>query len=197
MRWPIFIIAGYLLMVLQVGLAPHIAIPTRFGPIEPQFVLLLAVFVALSAPTSVAVVASTILGLLLDLTSTYSVAQIDDAGQAMTHAPAVILGPYALGYMAGGYLVVQMRPMLFRQHPMTIATMMLVAGTLVHLVVLAIFTVRRFYEPLEGFAATSELAARAMSLLYSAAVGLVLAYPLHKTSWLFGFSAIKPSARVY
>ena len=195
MRWPVFLIVAYLVMVLQVGLAPHIGFDTRFGRVEPQVVLLLAVFVALSAPTATTVVACSILGFLLDLASVYSVVRYNDAGAVIQQSPLVLVGPYTLGYMIGGYMVVQFRPMLFRQHPMTVAAMMFICGAAVHITVAAIFTARRFYEPLEGFTAQAELAKRGMSLLYSAGIGLVLALPLGVLAPYFGFQPVKAGGR--
>lgn len=190
MRWPVFAIAAYLALVLQVGLSHHLAL----GNVEPQFVLLLAVFIALSAPTRATVIAAGILGLLLDLVaSPYTLAA---SGAGASEAAAVtLIGPYTLGYMTGGYLVVQLRPMLFRQHPLTLAAMVLVAGAEAHLVVLGLLWVRNWYEPMQGFIASDELIPRSLGLLYTAAIGLALAYPLAWITPLFGFHTAHPSTR--
>ena len=190
MRWPIFAIAAYLAVVLQVGLAPHVAV----RDIQPEFMLLLAVFIALSAPIRTAVIGCGILGLLLDLiASPYPLVQTDPRSPAA----ATLIGPYTLGYMAGAYLVVQLRPMLFRQHPLTVAAMVLVAGAEIHLVVLGLLWVRHWYEPMQGFIASHQLIPRALGLLYSAAIGLAFAYPLSWAAPLFGFQTAHPSARTH
>ena len=195
MRWAVFAIAAYLVMVLQVGLAKHLSVSTESGQVQPEFALLLAVLVALAAPVRTAVIAGGILGLLMDLAaSPYALAPAEDAASA---APAAmtLIGPYALGYMAGAYLVVQLRPMLFRQHPLALSAMVLAAGAESHLIVLALLWIRQWYDPIAGFIASEQLVPRGMSLVYTAILGLIAAYPLNWASSLFGFHSGKPAGR--
>jgi len=190
MRWTVFALAAYAALALQVGLARHVSL----GSAQPQIVLLLAVFVALSAPTRTAVVACGILGLFMDLLASPYVlaatATLEPAPQAAT-----ILGPYTLGYMAGGYLVVQLRPMLFRHHPLTMAAMALAAGAEAHLLVVGLLWLRNWYEPIEGFIASAELGVRGLGLLYTAGLGLLLAYPAKWITPAFAFHTGKHSGR--
>lgn len=177
-----FAVAAYLLLAVQISLADVMSITTRFGPISPRFVLLLAVFVALAAPPMVVMWASAILGMLIDLTTTWAL----PGGGALT-----LIGPYTLGYIAGAYVLLQVRSMLFRQHPLTVGSMMLVGGAAVQIIVVAVFTIRAWYEPVAGWSATSELVARSLTLLYSAAIGTLLAIPLCQLTPLFGFTSLK------
>lgn len=177
MTWHAIAITGYLLMLLQLGLAPHIAFGTQW-PVAPQFVLLLAVFVALTGTPRSSLITSALLGLMLDLTSTYPQISVDSVNNVVEQAGVVVVGPYTLGYMAGAALVHQIRPMLLRHHPLTVATMMVVFGLAAHLVVVGLLAARTTYEPIQGFAGMQQMGLRFLSLLYSAAVGVLLAYPL-------------------
>ena len=182
MRWTSFVIAAYVVMALEVGLAQHIAIDTSWGPAAPSFALVLAVFISLHAPIRTAVLACGILGLLVDLAaSPYTLAE-----PATAHT-VTLIGPYALGYAAGGYLVILMRPMLIRRHPMALAVMSLLAGAEVHLVVLALLWVRQWYEPLAAFHAVEQLSPRALGLLYTSGLAIFLAFPLSWSAGTFAF----------
>ncbi|MBI1368913.1 MAG: hypothetical protein GC162_09705 [Planctomycetes bacterium] len=183
MRWWVFAIFAYLLLGIEVSVSDVLSIPTKFGPVVPHFMLILAVFVGLAAPTGVVLASSLIIGGLIDLTTTWPLP--GDHG-------LTLLGPHALAYLVGGYVLLQVRPMLFREHPLTVAAMMLVAGVAVELIVVAVFTIRAWYEPLAGWSATSELVIRAIGLFYSAFVGFILAIPLCRLTPLFGFTSIKP-----
>jgi len=186
MRWWVFAIVAYLLLTVQVALADVLTITSQFGPVTPRFVLLLAVFVALAGPTQVVLIATMILGLLVDLTTTWP---LPDGG-ALT-----LIGPHALGYLAGGYVLLQVRSMVFRQHPLTVGSMMLVGGVAVELIVVSVFTIRAWYEPVAGWSAPHELVARSLSLLYSAVIGTLLAVPLCWLTPLFGFTNVKQNRR--
>jgi len=138
----VFAIVAYVLLAAQIAVAPAISVETPAGLIEPRFVLLLAVFVGLYAPARAAITACLILGLLLDLASTWPTSATRDL---------TLIGPYTLGYFAGGYVLLQTRTMLVRHHPLSIAFMMLLAGVAVQLVVVAVFEARGWYQPLEGW----------------------------------------------
>lgn len=182
MRWWVFVAMAYLLLGAQVSLADVMAIDSKFGPIQPRFVLLLAVFVGLAAAPRVVMIAALVLGMLVDLTTTWPLAH----GGALT-----LIGPYTLGYIIGAYVLLQVRSMVFRQHPLTVGAMMLVAGVAIELIVVAVFTIRAWYEPVAGWSATHELVARSLSLFYSALIGTFLAVPLCALTPVFGFPSLK------
>lgn len=186
MRWWVFAVVAYLLLSVQVALADVMSITTKFGPIQPRFVLLLAVFVGLAASPRVVMIASLALGILVDATTTWPLVD----GGALT-----LIGPHALGYVAGGYVLLQVRSMVFRQHPLTVGSMMLVAGVAVELIVVAAFTIRAWYEPVAGWSSTHELVARSLALLYSAALGTLLAVPLCALTPIFGFPTLKQTGQ--
>lgn len=186
MKWPVFAVTLYLLLALQISVASAMRLDTAAGSVEPRLLLVLLVFVGLSAAPRVVMIAAGVMGLFLDATTTWPTM----SGETMT-----LLGPYALGYMAGGLVLLQMRPMVFRQHALAYAVMILLAGIAVHLVVTGIFAVRIWYDPVPGFSATSELFTGFLALLYSAVVGALLSIPLVMASPAFGFHTTRPRRR--
>jgi len=181
MRWWVFAIVAYLLLALQVGLTDAVALQTSHGSVAPRLLLLLAVLVGLWASESVTITAWAILGLLTDLVSPHP-------------GGLHLLGPYTLGYLAGAYIILQVRPMLFRRHPLTVASMMIVCGGAVHLTVVALLTARMLMgAALPDWSAADQLTVRMMCLFYSAAVGGVLAIVLVRFVPLFGFETSKVS----
>ena len=180
MRWFVFAVLAYVLLALQVSSLGEISL---FGAaLRPQPLVILAVFVGLSAPGRTAMMAWGVLGLLLDLTSAWPL----PGDRAVT-----IVGPYTLGFLAAGYTLYELRSMLFRQHPLTLAAMTIVCGIAVNLVVVGVFTVRDWYDPLAYWSARGELLARGMALLYTGLIAAVLAIPLIKIAPLFAFQHSK------
>lgn len=179
MRWPVFAITVYLLLALQMSVASAMRLELSAGVVEPRLMLPLLVFVGLSAAPQVAIIAAGVMGLALDATTVWPLAE----GQGLT-----VLGPYALGYLAAAAVLLQVRPMVFRQHPLAFAVMIVLAGAAVQLVVVGIFSIRIWYDPLAEFSATRELFVRSLSLGYSAVVGAALSLPLVGAAPLFGFT---------
>ncbi len=179
MNWSVFAIFAYLFLALRVGAAPMMEIPTRFGQVGPQFVLLLAVVIGMFAPHRVCYLAWVMLGLLVDLTTEYA-----RGGGPGSFALA---GPHVLGYLAGAAVILQLRTMVFRQHPFSIGVAVVICGLAVELIVVLLFSLRGMYDPLAGFSAMPQLALRGISLLYTGLVGVILAMPLVRAVGLFGF----------
>lgn len=186
MKWPVFAIALYLLLALQISLAPAVRIETGAGAVEPLLLLTLLTFVGLSASPRIVLIAAGVTGLFLDAVTTW---------QTSSSESVTLLGPNALAFMAGGLVLLQVRPMVFRQHALAYAVMILIAGVAVHLVVVGILSVRIWYDPAPGFSATGELFRRFLALLYSAAVGAGLSIPLVLASPLFGFTTTRARRR--
>ena len=180
MRWPVFAVAAYLLLVLDVSVASAMRLEVNAGIVEPQFLLVLLVFVGLSASPSVVLLAAGVLGLLVDATTTWPT--------TTEHYHMTLIGPYALGYLAGATVLLQVRAMVYQHHPLAYAVMIVLAGMAVHLVVLGIFAVRLWYDPMPGFSAAGDLWLAVLTVAYSAAVGAVLSVGLVLASPLFDFT---------
>jgi cell shape-determining protein MreD len=179
MNWTVFGIFAYLLLVLQTAAAPSMELPTRFGAAGPQFVLVLGVVVGLFAAPRVVYLAWGILGLLVDLVSPFT------GGQGTLSF--TLVGPHVLGYLAAGFVLLQLRSMVFRQHPFSTGFSIVLAGAAAELVVVLLLSLRGMYEAMPGFSAMNELALRGISLLYSGVVGTLLAVPLLRLIAIFGF----------
>ena len=112
-----FAIACYAVLLLQVGLRPWLDL----GGVVPSFLLVLAVFVALSATATAALGGAIVLGVIADALSS-------------PYPGFTPLGPLAAGYFVGVYAVLQVRGMLFRNSVLTLAVMTLLAGLFAELV---------------------------------------------------------------
>jgi len=175
-NWLTFAIAAWFALGLELGLRPAL----RLGPeaLAPSFMLPLAVFVCLWAPHRVALWACLACGLLVDLTWRHPIT----GGGAAT-----ILGPYALGYLLGGQLVLALRGVLIRGNPLTMAVMSMLAAAVAHVVVVAAMTVRTLYGDPIGFAPAPELLVRLGASAYTGVAGLALSLLLIPLTPVFGF----------
>lgn len=186
MNWTVFGILAYVALAMEVGLVRLLEIPTGLGPLQPRFVLVLAVVVGLFAPANVVIIAWAILGLLVDLVSVYPLT----SGSAVT-----IIGPHTLGYMAGAIVALQLRTMVFRNHPFSVGFLVFCCGLAIELIVVLVFSIRRLYDPMPEWIGLWQLAGRLAGLGYSALVAVVLAMILLRLVPLFGFQTIKAGAR--
>ena len=170
MNWLVFSIFSAAALVFEVGLRPlwHI------GPASPSLLLILAVFVALAAPPVTVYWAMLVIGLLMDASSS---------------APPALVGPAALGCLAGGYLALQLRPIFYRESPLPLAVCVGIVGVFVLLVVTALLTVRAisFLGGMPGWDPADYLLNHFLSLLYSAVVALPLGWLLKRTRSLWRF----------
>jgi hypothetical protein len=184
MNWLVFAIFVYLFLAVQLGLAPLFSIDVQFagGDLTPQFMLMFAVYVGLFAPRSAVFVAWTVIGLLLDLTTTLP-------------GGVVLIGPYALGCLAGAAVIIQLRVMVLRTHMFSHGFCVAVCVLAVQLFVVAALAVRNLYDPLPGYLPLRDLALRALIALYSAVVMIPLAWPLIKATPIFGFQVTKSVRR--
>lgn len=191
-----FAVLAYVLLALQLGLKGAMSFETSWGTVEPRFVLVLAAFVGLWAKPGVAMTSWGVLGILLDLTTTWAVAGSgaesaaagagEVAGALGTDGGLTLIGPYALGYLAGGYVLLLLRSVLVREHPLTLGAMAVASGFAAHLIVVAVFTVRAWYEPLAGWSGTHELVIRLGSLLYTGVLAVAVAPVLNRMVTLMG-----------
>jgi len=174
MNWLTFTLVTYVLLCAEIGLRGAL----RLGEVYPSFLLILMVFIGLTASPMTVAWAALILGLLADL-------------QPTTGALA-IPGPAAIGYLVGAYAVVQLRNLLFRESVLTLAIMVFAVGLFVNLAEVALYSFRGLGfladEPIPGWSAPGELVTRFLRLLYSAVVAVPLGWLLIKSVPLWRFT---------
>ena len=174
MNWLTFAILAYLAYALELMLAPLWGINGH----QPMLLLILLVFIGLQAPAMTVAWASVLLGLLVDI-------------HLQQHEPGLI-GPWALGFLAAGYAMVQLRNLLFRDSMFTIAIMSLVAGIFALLVATTLHTMRGIpllgNEPVENYSAANQLFSGFFTLLYTAVIALPMGAALLKSRAMWGFS---------
>ena len=179
MNWLVFALVTYAALVLQQGLGALLAVPMPgVGELTPSLLLIVLVFVALHAPAWSAVWAGLVLGLLADL-------------QPGPMPEARLIGPHALGFLAGAYALLQLRGMVFRQSIITFAALTLTAGVFVTLVSVALLTVRGLPwplgEPIPGWHAADQLVHRFLELIYTTLLSIPLGTLLARGMRLWAF----------
>lgn len=167
MRWLVFSIVAWFFLGLELGFAD--AFQVGHGAAQPSFVMILLVFVALWTTTGHVVVASLVLGLILDLVFVVPL----KAGDTI-----VILGPHALGCLLGAYTARTMRGLMFRRGALAVGFLAMVATMIACVVVTACLKFRSFYEPLD-IAPSARLGAGLIASLLTFGVGI-------PAGWLLG-----------
>ena len=183
MRWGIFAIFALLALAIDAGLSDLLRIESLWD-IRPNFCGVLAVFVALSAPRTSALWGCFVIGLLLDLSIQHTIGG---------NRGVYLVGPYALGLLAGGGLVVRGRTMVFRRRALTIGAMTLLALLVAQaiIVVLLVLRSRSWYPggPIHwpDTSVGVELLRRVLIALYSAVAAMPAGWLLVRTLPLWGF----------
>lgn len=177
MNWLVALVVGYLMLGFELSVRPALGI----GPtgVAPSFLVPLMVFVALSAPPLHALWYAFLLGLLMDLTADYPTL---DAQHSLT-----IVGPVALGFLAGAYLTLTMRGVMIRRNPLAMVFMAVVAGALANVVIVAMLSIRVFYGDPIAYSPGQELLSGILSSLYTAGSAALLTLVLIPLTPLFGF----------
>lgn len=185
MRWANFAIFTFILLVVEHGMIQLWAIPAPPPDgVTPSLMLIMMVFVAMFAPTMTLAWAGIVLGLLVDLTWPADwVSQI------------VIIGPHALGFLAGAYLTVYLRNMFFRQSSLTLTVMVFFAGLLAHLVVVGLLWLRTISWPGPDPVSDLLLVERFFSLFYTTVMAVPVGFLLFKVHLAFGFQSTKKGRR--
>ena len=183
MRWGVFLIFALIGIAIDEGFLDVLRIESLWD-VRPSFCAVLAVFVALSAPRITALWGCFALGLLLDLSTPYTA----DGNRIVW-----LVGPYALGLLAGGWLVVRGRTMVFRRRALTIGVMtlgfLLVAQAMI--VVLLVLRSRGWYPggPVHwtDVSLGVEVLRRILIAMYSGLFGVPAGWLLVRTLPLWGF----------
>ena len=132
MRWGVFAIFALAVLSIDAGLSDVLRIESLWE-IRPNLCGVLAVFVALSAPRIAALWGCFVIGLLLDLSVEYTTGG---------NRGVFLVGPYTLGLMAGGWLVLRARTMVFRRRALTIGVMTLASLLLAQTIIVILLVLR-------------------------------------------------------
>ena len=190
MRWLVFLIFAITAIVLELSFR-HVLALRSLGGVSPSFIAPLVVFVALCASRRSALWACLLLGLLLDMLTQLPY------GKEIAYVP----GPHALGYVFGGYLVLQIRAMVFRGRVLTLALLTLALVVAVSIVVVAIYSIRSWYPDSATIYPTKPSALRAMLRqigvgIYSALMAIPVGWILLQTLPLWSFATAGQASRV-
>lgn len=196
MRWWFLILICLLTLALDLGLRSLWMIPLGPG-ITPNLVLILMVFISLWATPLRAMWIALALGLALDLLHPWPLqGSVEDL---------VVLGPMALGFAAGCYLILQLRSFLFRDSLISLAALVFLAGGFAHLLTLTLLILRTlpWLHPLFGghrfppaWSAADQLWQSFLSLLYSSLLALPLGWLLLRTLPFWSFDTPTPRSPV-
>lgn len=174
MNWFLFAILAYLGFALQLVLTP--AWPMQGH--EPMVLLVLLVFIGLQAPPMAVAWSALVLGVCTDI-----LCEDMEVG---------LIGPWAIGFLVAGYVVVQLRNLLFRDSMFTIGIMTLIAGIVALLVATTLQVLRSIplfgNEPIAAFKASDALFFGFFTLLNTAVFAILLGFPLLRTRAMWGFS---------
>lgn len=178
MSWIAYAAALWLALGLDMGLRPVAELGG--SGIAPSFVVILVVFVSLYAPATTALIAGLVAGLFLDLTHSVP---LENAADSIT-----IVGPYALGLMAGAYSVVVTRALVMQHNILTYAFLAFLASMVMSVFAVTLFTLRSYYDPFL-FSPGAQLMSRTGAALFTALLALGLVPLLRVFIALFGFPA--------
>jgi len=183
MRWAIFLIFAVLGIVFDAGFGDVFRIDGLWS-IRPSLSAVLVVFVALSAPRTLALWACFVLGLLIDLSTQHTA-----GGNRIVY----LVGPHTLGFLAAGWMVVRGRTMVFRRRPLTIGVMTLGCVLLAQAIVLAVLVLRSagwYPGGVIHWTDTTlgvEVFRRVLIAVYSGLFGIPAGWMLVRTIPLWGF----------
>lgn len=182
MRWGIFAVAVFVTIVADVALSGlfEIRVPS-LGGVRPSLASILALYVSMWAPRTIALWACFLIGALVDLTTPIAYPPAETAH---------LLGPHALGFAFACALALQVRSMVMRRQVFATAVLCGVYALASAIVVTAVFTVRSwlpFAVEFDQFAPAGDLVRRALVAVYTALAALPLAWLLLRTQPAWGF----------
>lgn len=190
MRWLPIAIFAYLLLGLEQGMAVALSHPGSYSA-TPGLLLILAVFIGLSAPTPVVVYSALALGLLYDLAHPVLI------GDLQTAANVAIIGPGTIGFLVGAFVLLRARGLVYRGSLISIALFTFITGVFVHLTIVFIFALRGVSflflpgEQIVGWSWSGELVSRFISLVCTSLIALPVGWILLRAYGMFGFEPPK------
>lgn len=184
MRWFTFFIFAFVFLILEMGLQGLLGFGAH-RDIAPSWMLILMVHTAMFAPARTTAWSAMLLGLFVDLSRTLMLPP--PVGEM------ALIGPHALGFLAGACLTLQIRAMVFRGSPLTLAAVVFVAGVLVNLIAVTMLQLRGvfgFAESPIDWSASESLVDGFLVLLYTAAVAIPIGVAMARFHRAFAFTAV-------
>ncbi|HZL37482.1 MAG TPA: rod shape-determining protein MreD [Tepidisphaeraceae bacterium] len=181
MRLVSYFIFTYIVLGLQIGVAPFVA----FHGVAPNLVLLAVVFVALNAPKDAALLGCFALGVIQDLLTQQSP------------------GLYAFSYGLLAMFIVAAQPVVDRDHPLTHVSLALIGGLLTAFVLM----IHSWIHPAGARTATEgnvalpairiPIGLEFLRALYTAALAPFILFVLQRTRKVFAFQPTRKKSRFY
>ena len=169
MRWTVFFIVAIIAVSLDTGFASVFTLRGAWF-LTPSFVACLVTFMALLAPKASVLWCAWLLGILMDLSP-----GLGEAAGSMH-----VVGPHALGYVLGAWIVLSFRTYMFRRRVFTIALLTTVVVLAAGLTQIAI-GILRFWLPWAGGELVPLGAGEVLHEFGNAAYSMLLAIPV---GWL-------------
>jgi hypothetical protein len=181
LNWLAWSVLAYVVLGLELALTPALRLgEPGGGAFAPMLTFVLAVYAAQYAAPLAAMAWGMTLGLLIDLTARYATGSVGSF---------VIVGPHALGFLAGVYFIVIIRPMLMRNSAVALAVVCVVAAAIAQIVCVTLLKVHAWVSAdFDAFSATSELWRRLACALYTGPAALVMALMLRPLGGVLGAS---------
>ena len=180
MRWWVFLIMAVIAVGLDTGLVGVFTL-RGLGHATPSVVACLLAFFALQARPRAALWAAFVIGLMLDLSP----------GSASAAGGVPLIGPRTLGCIAAAWMVLLLRPVVFRRRVVTVAVIAGLTAACIGLGSAAVETIR-WWAPWTHALAPPPTGVRlltiAASAVYTALLGIPIGAILLGTNrwWRFG-----------
>jgi hypothetical protein len=186
MNWAILALLCWLFLGLEAGFRDALQVGAL--GVAPSFVLILVVFISLWAKPAQALGIALAMGFFMDLLRLVPTS----AGEN-----AAIVGPWTLGCLVAAYTVLNFRAMVFRRNPLTMAFLCTLGSTVASVMVVAVLTLRSFYDVVQISSASRELWLNLGCALYTGVVGLVVGPALNSIGPWLGFRKQMQSASAW
>lgn len=176
MNWFSFAIAAWIGFGLEIGLRDMFSL-RPWSP-APSFVVALLVFIAMHASQRAVLWAAVILGIIVDLTGSFTL---------QTGGSAVLLGPNAIGFLLGAQVVLALRGMIVSRNPLSMGVLAIAVSAVSQIVVVAFLTVHKIYSDPIDWDASRRLLDSLLSAIYTGAAATILSFLFIPITPLFGF----------
>jgi len=166
MRWWVFLIMAIVAVGLDTGLVGVFTL-RGVGHATPSVAACLVAFIALQARPRGALWAAFVIGLMLDLSP----------GSAGAAGSVPILGPRTLGCIAAVYMILLLRPVMFRRRVVTVAVIAGIAAACIGLGSASVETIR-WWAPWTHALAPPPAGGRLVTIAASAGYTVLLGIPI-------------------